>query len=376
MVFILSFSMLLASCVSENASLSALNVIPEPSTNTNTNPNPVPGTNVLTATSIVYRANLALGTISVGSINHVDGSLGEIEQVQTGAGGQPKDILINHSRTIMYVANYGTAKIRIFRIDQQTGKLTFISDTETYAGPARMVLHPNGQFLYVLHETNSMIYTFAVNAESGQLTFKNKIATDNGNGSRAIQIDHTGTYVIANASSTTKTFVINKSNGALTPTGYELTQSYNALKIHPNGRFYGAAALFNKFWGIDLNLGNGSIETTSTSYGNMQSPYSNIVFSKDGYFGYAINKIENSVEVFSVNSDGSLSRIQDRNLPSMCYPEAVDIYDDESFLFIGCNDLSGRTLSLEIREDGKLDSTIRTSSVYGAQISDLQVLAL
>src|SRR5689334_851949 len=74
--------------------------------------------------------------------------------------------------------NTGSKGIYVYRFDASTGKLTWVSNTDSLVNPSYLSLSPDGKFLYACTETRTpnagSVSAFAFNAKTGKLGFLNK----------------------------------------------------------------------------------------------------------------------------------------------------------------------------------------------------------
>ena len=81
----------------------------------------------------------------------------------------------------LFVADLGTDRIFIYRLDQQTGKLT-PSDQPWYqaspgAGPRHFEFHPNGRFVYAITEEASTMLLMDYEPDTGKLAYRQSVST-------------------------------------------------------------------------------------------------------------------------------------------------------------------------------------------------------
>jgi 6-phosphogluconolactonase len=108
-----------------------------------------------------------------------DGARGTLEELHylptlpAGATGErfsTAQILVDPSGRFLYVSNRGHDSIAIFRIDQQTGRLTAIGHEPSQGQtPRNFAIDPSGAFLYVANQNSDTIVHFRIDGESGRL---------------------------------------------------------------------------------------------------------------------------------------------------------------------------------------------------------------
>ncbi len=83
----------------------------------------------------------------------------------------PADIRIHPNGMYLFASNRGHDSIVTFKIDQKTGKLTWVANTSTKGEtPREFNLTPSGQYLLVGNQDSNNIVAFSIEASSGMLT--------------------------------------------------------------------------------------------------------------------------------------------------------------------------------------------------------------
>jgi 6-phosphogluconolactonase len=101
------------------------------------------------------------------------------------------DIHVSPDGKFVYASNRGDAhSISIYKIDQQTGKLTFSERTSTLGkAPRNFIIDPSGKFLLVANQDSNNIVIFKRNEKTGSLTDTGKrIESENPNCLKLIPI--------------------------------------------------------------------------------------------------------------------------------------------------------------------------------------------
>ena len=94
---------------------------------------------------------------------------GNLEPVQTlstvpvdwDQGGACARLEMSPDGTHVYVANRGHQSIAVFRIDQQSGRMTSLGQTATEANPRSFAIHANGRFLYAAGQDTNRLAIFS-----------------------------------------------------------------------------------------------------------------------------------------------------------------------------------------------------------------------
>ncbi len=111
-------------------------------------------------------------------------STGKLKEVQTVSliadGFKDKvgaaDIHISADGRFLYSTNRGDAnEIEVYKINQTSGKLTFIERTSSLGKtPRNFNIDPSGNFLLVANQNSDDIYIFRINKSTGKLTYTNE----------------------------------------------------------------------------------------------------------------------------------------------------------------------------------------------------------
>jgi 6-phosphogluconolactonase len=86
------------------------------------------------------------------------------------------EICIHPSGKFLYASTRGHDSVSAFRVDPETGRLTFIADESVRgAHPRSFTLDPAGKWLLAAGRDSNTIAAFRISAESGELQFTNTI---------------------------------------------------------------------------------------------------------------------------------------------------------------------------------------------------------
>jgi 6-phosphogluconolactonase len=242
----------------------------------------------------VFAANYGGGSVAVLPIL-ANGSLGEAVDVQKLSGplgpqpaldAPPGSFAISgHDAThahqaetdpagnFLFVPDLGTDRIFIYKLNQQTGKLT-PNDQPFFqasfgAGPRHFSFHPNGRFVYVINEEASTIVLMDYDAAKGTLTYRQSVST--------------------------------------LPQGFAGTNYTSEIHVSEDGRFvYGANRLHDTIAIFDINLEgwmlNGRQVWTRGDYPR------HFAVEPNGNFMYVCNQRSDHVATFQVDkSTGGLT---------------------------------------------------------------------
>jgi 6-phosphogluconolactonase len=79
------------------------------------------------------------------------------------------DLHLTPNGRFLYAAERTSSTLGAFRVDAQSGKLTFIGSTPTEKQPRGFNIDPSGRFVVVTGEKSDMVASYAIDAESGAL---------------------------------------------------------------------------------------------------------------------------------------------------------------------------------------------------------------
>lgn len=86
------------------------------------------------------------------------------------------EIAIHPSGKFLYVSNRGHDSLAIYRIDEETGKLTVLGWQKTLGTiPRFFAIEPGGRYLYICNQGDGAILSFRIDEETGMLKFTGQI---------------------------------------------------------------------------------------------------------------------------------------------------------------------------------------------------------
>ncbi len=134
--------------------------------------------------------------------------------------------VLNKNNKTLYVPDLGLDEVKLYNLDNKTGKLKefvppFIA-TEPGAGPRHIDVHPNGKYAYLMEELTGSVSVYEIE-KNGYLTLAQNISGlprdfDGAVGSADIHVSPDGKFLYCSnrgESNTIGIFGINKSNGQL-----------------------------------------------------------------------------------------------------------------------------------------------------------------
>jgi 6-phosphogluconolactonase len=326
----------------------------------------------------------------------VDRKTGELtEQGLFELGTSPSCLVVNANGTRLYSANetdrvapHNHGTVSAYAIDPNNGKLSLLNSLPSGgAGPTYVSLHPSGKFLLVanyfggsvavirlaadgsLDEATCVVEdqgtigpTTASNAPRGSFAFSGHDRTH----AHMIQADPSGRFVLHVDLGLDKIFVsrFDDKQGTLIPNepwGVSLPPGDGPrhFHFHPNGRWFYSVqeegsnvVLFD----YDQDLGQlTSRQTISTlPPGFAGSNFcSEILVSADGKFVYAGNRLYDTIAIFSIGEDGTLSYVGEEWTRGN-YPRSFTFDPTGTFLYC-CNQRADNVTVFRVdRKSGRL----------------------
>ena len=238
------------------------------------------------------------GTVSVFAIELADGKLKPLNTVRSGGAG-PTYVSLHPSGKFLFVANYfgGTIAVLPVRDDGRLGEPTDVKEGAGKIGPARATNAPPGSFAFSGHDRTH---------------------------AHMIQSDPAGRFVLHADLGLDKIFLwkFDAQKGLLAATDPPAValppgDGPRHFCFHPNGRWLysiqeegSTVALF------DYHAAAGKLAhrqtVSSLPPGFAGSNFcSEILVSSDGRFVYAGNRLHDSIAVFAVGPDGTLTFVAD-----------------------------------------------------------------
>lgn len=266
-------------------------------------------------------------------------------------GNSPSCVTINAGGNRLYSANeterIGATKegsVSSFSIDKATGKLQLLNTVRSGgAGPTFVSIHPGGKFLFVANYFGGSVAVFPI-LEDGKLGEASDVKNDDGKigptraknappGSFAfsghdrthahmIQADPAGKFVLHVDLGLDKIFVwkFDDQKGTLSPAETPFVSlppgdGPRHFHFHPNGKwFYSIQEEGSTLVLFDYDAATGKLtprQTISTlPPGFAGSNFcSAIMISSDGRFVYAGNRLHDSIGIFSIGANGTLTYV-------------------------------------------------------------------
>lgn len=109
------------------------------------------------------------------SRNPDNGSLYAIQEISTVPAGydgrkSTAECLVHPSGSFLYVSNRGHETITVYKVDQETGLLTYLENEPTGGmEPRNFFIEPSGKWLLAENQNSDSVFVFAINQETGEL---------------------------------------------------------------------------------------------------------------------------------------------------------------------------------------------------------------
>ncbi len=262
------------------------------------------------------------GTVSAFAVNRVDGKLKLLNTVRSGGAG-PTYVSLHPSGRFLFVANYFGGSVAVLPIlpDGRLGDATDIRNDAGQLGPATATSAPPGSFAFSGHDRTH---------------------------AHMIQADPSGRFVLHVDLGLDQIFVwkFDEEKGMLTP-NEQATVSLppgdgpRHFYFHPNGRwFYSIQEEGSTLVLFDYDAETGRLASRQTIStlppGFAGSNFcSEILVSADGKFVYAGNRLHDSIGIFSVGQDGTLTFVGEEWTRGN-YPRSFNFDPTGQFLYC-CN---------------------------------------
>jgi 6-phosphogluconolactonase (cycloisomerase 2 family) len=311
-------------------------------------------------------------------------------------GTSPSCLVLNAAGTRLYSANetdrVGETKegtVTAFAIDRASGQLAALNTVRSGgAGPTYVSLHPSGRFLLVANyfggsvavlpilddgrlgepsdvKVDTVGPTRATNAPPGSFAFSGHDRTH----AHMIQADPSGRFVLHVDLGLDLIYLwrFDDQKGLLTPSdppsiALPPGDGPRHFHFHPNGRwFYSIQEEGSTVALFDYDPENGRLAhrqtLSSLPPGYAGSNFcSEIMVSADGRFVYAGNRLHDSIAVFSVGPDGTLSFVADEPTRGN-YPRSFNVDPTGRFLY-SCNQRADNLTTFRVDpKSGRLEFT-------------------
>ena len=224
----------------------------------------------------------------------------------------------------------GSKGIYVYRFNEQTGKATWVSNTDSATNPSYFIVSKNGNFVYTVNETSGInpgsVSAFSFNKNKGTLKLLNSEPTGGGDPCH-LDISRNGRWlVVANyTGGSVSAFPLNK-NGSLNPYKQLVEDSGSSINKERQEKAHVHAAVFSPdeayLFTPDLGTDKVMIYKFNPLSGQPLTPSSpayvnatpgngprHITFHPGKKFAYLINELSGAVTAYSYDK-GKLAEIQ------------------------------------------------------------------
>jgi 6-phosphogluconolactonase len=309
----------------------------------------------------------------------VDRNSGKLEALEPLRGIEnPSSLIVDRQQRFLFavseVKNYnGTSNgsVSAYAIESGTGALQLVNTVNSQgAGPVYLSLHPNGRFLMVANYNSGSVAVFPV-ADNGTLGEACSVQQPQA----PAGLQHTivpspdGRFAISTDLGVDRTYIwkFDEATGALSPNDPPFVAASAGagprhVAFHPNGRFlYEVTEEASTLVCYAYDSTHGTL-TRLQSVSTLPDGYqgtsfaSELVFSHDGRFIYAANRLHDTIVQFSVAANGHLQRVAE--VPTGGdYPRVIKFDPSGRFMY-SLNQRSDHIAIFSVdKASGKLHST-------------------
>lgn len=293
------------------------------------------GTHVYTTNATDLVENGTSGTVSALAVNQATGHLTVLNTVSSGGVG-PTYVSIHPTGRHLLVANYGGGSVAVLPI-LADGRLATASDvrkTSGTIGPKRATNAPPGSFAFSGHDMPH---------------------------AHMIQADAAGRFVLAPDLGLDRIFVwaFDAQAGVLVPSDPESIalppgDGPRHFAFHPNGTWlYSIQEEASTIVLFDYDATRGRLRrrqmVSSLPPGYAGSNFaSGILVSPDGRFAYAGNRLHDSIGIFAIGADGTLTFVADEWTRGN-YPRSMNVEPGGRFLY-SCNQRADSVTAFRVEQ--------------------------
>ncbi|MBI3698129.1 MAG: lactonase family protein [Acidobacteria bacterium] len=233
---------------------------------------------------------------------------------------------------LVYIGTYTGSKsqgIYAYRFQASTGQLTPLGLAAETVNPSFVNAHPNRQYLYSVSEIANFggqkagaVSAFRIDRQTGKLTFLNKVASGGG-GPCYVVVDRAGKYVlVANYNTGSVAAMPVKNDGSLGEASAIVQHAgsgadpkrqqgphAHSINMSPDNRFAIAADLgLDKLFVYRLDQAKGTLTPNDPPFTkvNPGAGPRHFAFHPGGKFAYVINEMQLTVTAFSYDGAGGV----------------------------------------------------------------------
>lgn len=278
----------------------------------------------------------------------------------------------------LYATIPATNQLVVFREDPYSGVLTQLAESPytVGSGPQAVVLHPSGKYMYVANagQAENDISLFDINSD-GTVTEVTP-RTSAGSLPFFLAMDPAGAYLYAAnvLSNTVSVFSIDSGSGSLTPISgspFQTNLAAKNMQIAPSGKFLYISAPIqqgNQSLGVvavfSLNAGVPTLVSLTTTADDNPS---GLAISPNGSYLYTANATANSISIYTIGSNGSLTQVTGSPLSAnFSRPVALTVDPQGAYLYVANQGTgTGTTTSSNIAS-----FTISSTTGFPAEVTD------
>jgi 6-phosphogluconolactonase len=266
----------------------------------------------------------------------------------------------NKSNLYVYAALPSPDQISAYREDPNSGVLTILAVSPIAAGQGvtALAIDPSNKFLYAANSFEDDVSVYQISGSGSLTEATSRYPT--GTTPTLLVMDKAGQYLyVANAGSNNiSSFSIDASKGTLTPVAgspFPIGTGAINMRVAPSGNFL--------YVTVGVGGSPGSVEIWTLRAGALQSANiqavgtnpAGIAIDPSGAHLYTANFGDNSISIFAINSDGSLTPVATvgAGLGILSGPVALLIDSTGKFLYVA-NETSSTVVAYSIGTDGSL----------------------
>jgi 6-phosphogluconolactonase (cycloisomerase 2 family) len=289
--------------------------------------------------------------------------------------------LFSSNNRYVYAAIPAADEIVAYREDPNAGVLTELAGSPISAGRTvqALAMHPTGKFLYAANAALNNIWVYTIGS-NGSLTQTS--ISDTGTVPTVMAIDSAGSYLYVgnSGSNDISAFSIDSSGGALTAiaqlSGATAPIGLSALnlQVSPSGNvLYVTGEGTNNQGYIEafpLTAGVLGSPITGSPFLTGNNPYG-LVINPSGTFLYTANKFDNSISEFTINSDGSLTALENSPIGESYNAAPVSLLIGKSGAYLYVANQGSNLAAFDISSAGGLSTLNGSPFSTGPQPSIL-----
>jgi 6-phosphogluconolactonase len=231
-----------------------------------------------------------------------------------------------HSESTFVYVGMASDEIAIYRMDPNTAELAPAGNVPTGRHPSFLAFSPSKKFVYVVYEFSYEVASFSVDARSGALAPLGRVPTE-GVEPAYVSVDRTGRWVFASNYEAGPVLVYPvRGDGSLGPPSDARKAGVHphAILVDPSNRFVFVPNLGSDTisqYRFDAALGKLIPNSPPDVSTEPRSEPRHLVFHPNGKFAYLIDEVGSRVEAYALDgAAGTLSRLG--SMPTL--PAGVD----------------------------------------------------